>query len=166
MTVGLSDSALETLVFVLCVTPILLHIYGSIGSVGSFSEGSALRDFYSYSRLHSEGGYGQILGFRPHFQKISVWIMMHLPIRKDYCGEPMHHSGVSNLMALFTKMGYVYTIHHPATTVKINPLISCITVYPFTLTREPVNRYRIYAAAQKNEKIVPPLVAHGAAAPS
>lgn len=92
--------------------------------------------------------------------------MMHLPIRKDYCGEPMHHPGVSNLVAQFIKMGYVYTIHHPVITVKINPIISCITVYPFTLTREPVNRYRINAAAQKTEKIVPPLVAQGAAAPS
>lgn len=91
---------------------------------------------------------------------------MHLPIRKDYYGEPMHHPGVSNLVAQLIVLGYVYTIHHSATTVKIYMDFPCITVYPFTLTREPVNRYRINAAAQKIEKIVPPLVAQGASAPS
>lgn len=78
--------------------------------------------------------------------------MMHLPIRKDYCGEPVHHPSVSNLVAQFIKMGYTYTIQRPVITVKINPIISYITVYPFTLTREPVNRYRTIAVAQKNEK--------------
>jgi hypothetical protein len=92
--------------------------------------------------------------------------MMHLPIRKDYCGEPVHHPGVSNLVAQFIKMGYTYTIQRPVITVKINPIISYITVYPFMLAHEPVNRYRIYAAAQKSKRMVPPLVAQGAAAPS
>lgn len=66
---------------------------------------------------------------------------MHLPIRKDYYGEPMHHPGVSNLVAQLIVLGYVYTIHHSATTVKIYMDFPCITVYPFTLTREPINRY-------------------------
>lgn len=153
MTVELSGSALKTLVSVLCVTPILLHIYGSIGSVGSFSEGSALRDFYSNSRLHSEGGYDQILAFRPHFQKISVWIMMHLPIRKDYCGELMHHPGVSNLMALFMKMGYVYTITSPRNHCQDKTdyfLHNGLPVHAYARTGKPLSHQCSSSKSRKN----------------